>query len=81
MLADDSFQRLVALWGIVTLCQGFVHQKGALLACRFLLGALESGLTPCSVVLMSMFVRRFDLQKRIATFFAMISLAGAFSGE
>lgn len=71
---------LVGLWGIVTMAQGWVKSYGALLACRFLLGALESGLTPCSVVLMSCYIRRFNLQKRVAVFFAMISLAGAFAG-
>ncbi|KAL8283673.1 hypothetical protein RQP46_005468 [Phenoliferia psychrophenolica] len=77
---DRMLPLLVGLWGIVTMCQGFIKSYSSLLVCRFFLGALESGLTPCSVVLMSMYVRRFDLQKRIAVFFAMISLAGAFAG-
>ncbi|KAI0040335.1 MFS general substrate transporter [Auriscalpium vulgare] len=71
---------MVALWGVVTACQGAVKSYGGLLACRFFLGALEGGLFPGIVLYMSSFYKRHMLQFRFALMFSVTSLAGAFSG-
>ncbi|KAL5343994.1 hypothetical protein BJX70DRAFT_393415 [Aspergillus crustosus] len=36
----------MALWGLITICQGFVQNKGGLIACRFLIGMFEAGFLP-----------------------------------
>jgi sugar phosphate permease len=37
---------IMALWGVVTICQGFVQSHAALMACRFLIGVFEAGFLP-----------------------------------
>jgi sugar phosphate permease len=37
---------IMALWGVVTICQGFVESHAALMACRFLIGMFEAGFLP-----------------------------------
>lgn len=59
---------------------GFVNNYSGLLAARFFLGLLESGVFPSLVLYLSMFYRRRELQTRISLFFAAASLSGAFSG-
>lgn len=37
---------LTAVWGIITMCLGFVHNYGSFVAVRALLGIAEGGLLP-----------------------------------
>lgn len=37
---------LAAVWGIITMCLGFVHNYGSFVAVRALLGIAEGGLLP-----------------------------------
>ncbi|EJT96563.1 MFS general substrate transporter [Dacryopinax primogenitus] len=37
---------IVTIWGVITLCQGFCHSLGALIACRVFLGFFEGCLLP-----------------------------------
>jgi MFS family permease len=42
---------LTILWGIITMCLGFVHSYGSFVAVRALLGIAEGGLLPGMVCL------------------------------
>lgn len=74
------------VWGIVSLLQGFVQNKpgvsgvSGFYAVRFFLGVTEGGLFPGAVFYLSMWYKRNERQFRIALFFSMASLAGAFGG-
>ncbi|KAH9992319.1 MFS general substrate transporter [Russula vinacea] len=78
--ANVTLPIMVILWGIVCTCQGAIHSYHSLLVCRFFLGALEGGLFPGIVLLLSTFYRRHAMQLRLAMLFSVTSLAGAFSG-
>ncbi|QIW99183.1 hypothetical protein AMS68_004701 [Peltaster fructicola] len=74
------------VWGIVSLLQGFIQNKpgvsgvAGFYAVRFFLGVTEGGLFPGAVFYLSMWYKRNERQFRIALFFSMASLAGAFGG-
>ena len=68
------------MFGVVTLCQGFVQNFGGLVTCRFFLGLFEAGMFPGCFYLLSMWYRREEAQKRYSFFFSSTTLAGAFSG-
>ncbi|KAF2185774.1 MFS general substrate transporter [Zopfia rhizophila CBS 207.26] len=71
---------LMFSWGVVTICQGLVHSYGGLVACRVLLGALEAGVLPGCIYLISMYYKRSEMQKRYTAFFTSAMVAGAFAG-
>ncbi|KAK4549097.1 hypothetical protein LTR36_007553 [Oleoguttula mirabilis] len=62
---------LMFCWGIVTIGQGLVTTTGGLQAMRFLLGCMY---------LISMYYKRYELQRRFSVFFTGSILAGSFSG-
>ncbi|EED20890.1 transmembrane transporter, putative [Talaromyces stipitatus ATCC 10500] len=68
------------LWGVACMCQGFVKNRGGLIACRFFLGVFEAGFVPGCAYLMSMYYRRHDFQKRFSLFWVAGLVAGAFGG-
>lgn len=51
----------IILWGAVLLCMTAANDFAGLVTARFFLGALESGVSPCFVLLTTMFYRRFFL--------------------
>ncbi|KAJ5377936.1 uncharacterized protein N7496_005345 [Penicillium cataractarum] len=71
---------LTALWGIITMCLGFVKNYAGFVAVRALLGIAEGGLLPGMVLYLSSFYRRGDLALRIGLFYTAASLSGAFGG-
>ncbi|KAJ5110675.1 hypothetical protein N7532_001210 [Penicillium argentinense] len=71
---------LTALWGIITMCLGFVQNFAQFTAVRALLGIAEGGLLPGMVLYLSAFYRRGDLALRIGLFYTAASLSGAFGG-
>jgi MFS family permease len=71
---------IILLWGVVTICQGLTRSFGGLVACRVIIGGLESGFFPGCVYIISMFYRRHELQWRMNLFFSASIIAGAFSG-
>ncbi|KAL4993712.1 major facilitator superfamily domain-containing protein [Aspergillus recurvatus] len=71
---------LTAVWGIITMCLGFVRNFGSFAAVRALLGIAEGGLLPGMVLYLSSFYRRGDLAVRIGLFYTAASLSGAFGG-
>ncbi|KAJ4361719.1 hypothetical protein N0V95_001612 [Ascochyta clinopodiicola] len=71
---------LMFSWGLVMTLMGLVNSYGGLLAGRFFLGVTESGFFPAATFLLTLWYRRFELQRRMAVFYVAASLAGAFSG-
>ncbi|KAJ5550743.1 hypothetical protein N7535_001314 [Penicillium sp. DV-2018c] len=71
---------LTAIWGIITMCLGFVQNFASFAAVRALLGIAEGGLLPGMVLYLSAFYRRGDLALRIGLFYTAASLSGAFGG-
>lgn len=74
------------LWGIVATLQGVIVNNGGssglagFLIVRWVLGVTEGGLFPGVVFYISMWYTRRERQYRVALFFGMASLAGAFGG-
>ncbi|KAJ4372959.1 hypothetical protein N0V83_003250 [Neocucurbitaria cava] len=71
---------LMFCWGLVMTLMGLVNNYPGLLAGRFFLGVTESGFFPAATFLLTLWYRRFELQRRMAVFYVAASLAGAFSG-
>lgn len=68
------------MYVIISLCQGFVHSYGALLATRFCLGIAEACSFSCSFYLIAQWYKRSGAQKRFTFFYCTVQLGGAFSG-
>ncbi|TFY57815.1 hypothetical protein EVJ58_g6795 [Rhodofomes roseus] len=68
------------LFGIVSVCQGLVQNYSGLIACRFFLGLVESGVFPACFYLIAMWYKRAEAQKRYSFFFSSTTLAGGFGG-
>ncbi|USP80166.1 hypothetical protein yc1106_07440 [Curvularia clavata] len=71
---------LTAVWGILTMCLGFVSSFASFATVRALLGVAEGGLLPGMVLYLSHFYRRQELALRIGIFYTAASLSGAFGG-
>ncbi|KAL4943532.1 hypothetical protein BDV06DRAFT_210938 [Aspergillus oleicola] len=71
---------LVLSWGIIMTCTGLVHNFGALMAVRVLLGIFEAGFFPGAIYLCSYWYMPKDLALRISYFYCASALSGAFSG-
>ncbi|KAF2433664.1 MFS general substrate transporter [Tothia fuscella] len=71
---------IMILWGIATMGQGLVQNFRGLVAMRFLVGLFEAGFFPGCVYLISMYYKRYELQKRFTFFFSASILAGAIGG-
>ncbi|OAV92306.1 hypothetical protein PTTG_03927 [Puccinia triticina 1-1 BBBD Race 1] len=71
---------MVTIWGLVTCLQGLVTSYHGLLVSRFFLGLVEGGLYPGTVLYLSTFYTRTELQLRIALFWGTICMAGVASG-
>lgn len=68
------------MFGLVTICQGLVHNYSGLLTTRFFLGFFETGMFPGCFYLIGMWYKRSEAQKRYSFFFSSTTLAGAFGG-
>ncbi|KAF7162855.1 hypothetical protein CNMCM5623_007977 [Aspergillus felis] len=68
------------VWGIITMCLGFVRNFAGFVAVRAILGVAEGGLLPGMVLYLSFFYKRSDLALRIGLFYTAASLSGAFGG-
>ncbi|KAH8666868.1 major facilitator superfamily transporter [Xylariales sp. PMI_506] len=79
--AERWIPLLTFCWGIVTVTQAFIRGKGALIATRLLIGALEAGFYPTAVSYLSSFYPRFDLAVRVGLFYGQYAVAGAFSSS
>ncbi|KAK4231833.1 putative major facilitator superfamily transporter [Podospora fimiseda] len=71
---------LTILWGIVTMCLGFVQSFASFFAVRAILGLTEGGLLPGIVLYLSGMYTRGEMALRIGVFYTAASLSGAFGG-
>ncbi|MBW0479250.1 hypothetical protein O181_018965 [Austropuccinia psidii MF-1] len=71
---------MITIWGIITTLQGFIRSYSGLIAARIFLGAAEGGMFPGIILYLSSCYPRRELQTRIALFYSIASLSGAFSG-
>ncbi|KAG2170643.1 hypothetical protein JADG_010382 [Aureobasidium aubasidani] len=66
--------------GLMAICQGVTGSFGGLVACRFVLGIFEAGISPGSILLITMYYRREELPRRICWWYMSGTIAGAFGG-
>lgn len=71
---------LTVVWGIITMCLGFVRGFTSFWVVRALLGVAEGGLLPGMVLYLSSLYTRGELALRIGIFYSAASLSGAFGG-
>ncbi|OAX82139.1 hypothetical protein ACJ72_03509 [Emergomyces africanus] len=67
-------------WGTVMTLMGIVANYRGLVVARFFLGVTEAGFFPAASFLLTIWYRRYEVQTRMAIFYAGASLSGAFSG-
>ncbi|KAL2838267.1 major facilitator superfamily domain-containing protein [Aspergillus pseudoustus] len=68
-------------WSLVAACQSFLKTKSAYLGLRALLGLLEGGFIPDTILFLSFFYKSSELPKRLTCFwisYTMTSIVGAF---
>lgn len=70
----------VSLWGVVTMASVASTNAGQLMACRFLVGAIEASYKPCEVFYLSLFYTRKEISFRVGMIGQMGFIAGAVSG-
>lgn len=71
---------LVTVWGLISLCIGFVNSYKGLLIVRFFLGLAEGGLLGGMIIYLAMFYRRHQMLYRIGLFYCAAPLSGAMGG-
>ncbi|KAN0122928.1 putative MFS transporter [Hyaloscypha variabilis] len=71
---------LTVMWGIVTMCLGFVKNNAGFMAVRAVLGITEGGLLPGIVLYLSGMYTRGEMALRLGLFYTAASLSGAFGG-
>ncbi|KAJ5749660.1 hypothetical protein N7533_006688 [Penicillium manginii] len=71
----------MVMWSLVAACQAFIKGKSSYLACRALLGLLEGGFIPDTILFLSFFYKSSELPKRLACFwvsYTVTTIIGAF---
>ncbi|KAF2634215.1 MFS general substrate transporter [Massarina eburnea CBS 473.64] len=71
---------LMFSWGLVMTLMCLISNYSGLLAARWFLGVAESGFFPAATFLLTLWYRRYEVQRRMAVFYVAASLSGAFSG-
>ncbi|KAI9731812.1 MAG: hypothetical protein M1818_007677 [Claussenomyces sp. TS43310] len=71
---------LTVVWGIITMCLGFVQNYAGFVSVRAILGVAEGGLLPGMVLYLSGMYTRGEMALRIGLFYTSASLSGAFGG-
>jgi len=71
---------LMFSWGLVMTLMSLINSYSGLLAARWFLGVAESGFFPAATFLLTLWYRRYEVQRRMAVFYVAASLSGAFSG-
>lgn len=71
---------LTCMWGLVTMCLGFVRNYKEFMAVRAILGITEGGLLPGMVLYLSSMYTRGEMALRLGLFYTAASLSGAFGG-
>ncbi|GAB1217902.1 hypothetical protein ATERTT37_007145 [Aspergillus terreus] len=63
-------------WSLVAACQAFLKNRGSYFACRALLGLLEGGFIPDTILFLSFFYKSKELPKRLACFWISLTITG-----
>ncbi|KAJ5158818.1 uncharacterized protein N7500_008469 [Penicillium coprophilum] len=63
-------------WSLIAACQAFLKGRGSYLACRALLGLLEGGFIPDTILFLSFFYKSSELPKRLTWFWISYTVAG-----
>ncbi|KAI1087066.1 DNA-repair protein rad2 [Rostrohypoxylon terebratum] len=80
-LTPSKYISFVAFgWGIIAMCTGFVHNYGALIAIRLILGVVEAGLFPGLNVYLTFFYTKRELALRVGYLFVSAAISGALGG-
>ncbi|KAI0886880.1 DNA-repair protein rad2 [Annulohypoxylon maeteangense] len=80
-LTPSRYISFVAIgWGIIAMCTGFVHNYGALIAIRLILGVVEAGLFPGLNVYLTFFYTKQELALRVGYLFVSAAISGALGG-
>ncbi|KAJ5660593.1 Major facilitator superfamily domain general substrate transporter [Penicillium longicatenatum] len=66
----------MVVWSIIAACQAFLKGRGSFLATRALLGLLEGGFIPDTVLFLSFFYKSNELPKRLTCFWISDTLTG-----
>ncbi|KXS09480.1 MFS general substrate transporter [Gonapodya prolifera JEL478] len=72
--------RIMVTWGICAMCMAAVQNFPGLLTARLFLGIMESGSFPGFIYYYTFWYKQREQATRVALFFSMASVAGAFSG-
>lgn len=67
-------------WGMITACTAATHNYTGFLIIRLFLGLAEGGLLGGITLYLSTLYPRFQIQQRVARFYAAAALAGSFGG-
>ncbi|KAJ0418677.1 major facilitator superfamily domain-containing protein [Aspergillus carlsbadensis] len=70
---------LGASFGAILIGMGFTHSWGAMAVCRFLLGVFEAGFLPGCTYLITCWYTRFEVGKRLSSFWILSVLASGFA--
>ncbi|KAJ5386006.1 hypothetical protein N7509_008547 [Penicillium cosmopolitanum] len=71
----------MVMWSVVAACQAFIKGRPSYLACRALLGLIEGGFIPDTILFLSFFYKSSELPKRLACFwisYTVTTIIGAF---
>ncbi|KAK6530481.1 hypothetical protein TWF694_003833 [Orbilia ellipsospora] len=71
---------MMFLWGIVTICMGFIKTYHHLVGLRVIVGVLESAFAPGIMMLLSSWYKKSEQSKRFAIYISAAILSGAFGG-
>ncbi|KAJ5494433.1 hypothetical protein N7463_010520 [Penicillium fimorum] len=63
-------------WSLIAACQAFLKGRGSYLACRALLGLLEGGFIPDTILFLSFFYKSSELPNRLTWFWISYTVAG-----
>ncbi|KAJ5490159.1 Major facilitator superfamily domain general substrate transporter [Penicillium expansum] len=66
----------IVAWSLIASCQAFLTGRGSYLACRALLGFLEGGFIPDTILFLSFFYKSNELPRRLTCFWISDTLAG-----
>ncbi|KAL3496364.1 MFS general substrate transporter [Aspergillus germanicus] len=70
---------LGASFGAILIGMGFTHHWGTMAVCRFLLGVFEAGFLPGCTYLITCWYTRFEVGKRLSSFWILSVLASGFA--
>ncbi|KAF3913405.1 hypothetical protein ABW20_dc0108739 [Dactylellina cionopaga] len=71
---------MMFLWGIVTICMGFIKTYHHLVGLRVIVGVMEAAFAPGIMMLLSSWYKKSEQSKRFAVYISAAILSGAFGG-